>query len=74
MPEMRTCPSCKATHNEPMFGDYCVGCGRDRDGFAKAALTGITANPTSDPQSDFTAIAIEAYQYADAMIKARIGR
>ena len=40
-----------------------------RDEFAMAALTGILANPDSD-KSDIGA-SIDAFGYADAMMKAR---
>lgn len=41
-----------------------------RDQFAMAALTGVLANPEND-SFEHEAFAIEAYRYADAMMKAR---
>ena len=41
-----------------------------RDQLAMAALTGVLANPEND-SFEHEAFAIEAYRYADAMIKVR---
>lgn len=41
-----------------------------RDHFAMAALTGLLANPNIEHRS-FDEMATEAYQWADAMMKAR---
>jgi hypothetical protein len=41
-----------------------------RDQFAMAALSGVLANPEND-SFEHEAFAIEAYRYADAMMKAR---
>lgn len=42
-----------------------------RDFFAAAALTGIMAYPGGDEEVDTMEVALGAYEFADAMLKAR---
>jgi hypothetical protein len=63
-------PQCAQAREEARLAEEAKARAELRDRFAMAALSGVLANPEND-SFEHEAFAIEAYRYADAMLKAR---
>ena len=68
------CPGCGATCGAgESFGEtgHCGACDALRDAAANVALAGMLAAETSDREATIIVSAKFAYEYADAMLRAR---